>query len=216
VAASLSLDDYQAAGMFGEATEGEVDLERSSNLVAVAPDRVRGTLRGAVRDRRNVLVSGGTSTGKTTFLGALLREIPPDERLILIEDTPELDMTHANAVGLVAARSALGEAEVRAEDLLMAALRMRPDRIILGELRGPEAFTFLRAVNTGHPGSMTTIHADSPARSVEQLALLVLQAGSRLGRDDVRHYVRRSIDVFVQLERRAGQRRVAQVLVREA
>jgi type IV secretion system protein VirB11 len=96
----------------------------------------------------------------------------------------------------------------------MAALRMRPDRIILGELRGAEAFTFLRAVNTGHPGSMTTIHADSPMRAIEQLALLVLQAGSRLGRDDVRHYVRESIDVFVQLEREAGRRKVAQVLVR--
>jgi type IV secretion system protein VirB11 len=124
-------------------------------------------------------------------------------------------MTHANSVGLLAPRSALGEAEVRAEDLLMAALRMRPDRIILGELRGPEAFTFLRAVNSGHPGSMTTIHADSPARAVEQLALLVLQAGSRLAREDVRHYVRQSIDVFVQLERIAGRRKVAQVLVRD-
>ena len=105
---------------------------------------------------------------------------------------------------------------MRAEDLLMAALRMRPDRIILGELRGPEAFSFLRAVNTGHPGSMTTIHADSPLRAVEQLALLVLQAGSGLVRDDVRHYVRESIDVFVQLDRQAGRRRVAQVLVRNA
>ena len=91
---------------------------------------------------------------------------------------------------------------------------MRPDRIIIGELRGSEAMTFLRAVNTGHPGSMTTIHADSPLRAIEQLALLVLQAGSRLGRDDVRHYVRESIDVFVQLEREGGRRKVSQVLVR--
>src|SRR5690606_19074788 len=124
-------------------------------------------LQEAVRNRRNVLISGGTSTGKTTFLNALLREIPAAERLVLIEDTPELDMTHANAVGLLAARSALGEAAVKPEDLLMAALRLRPVRIILGELRGAEAFTFLRAVNTGHPGSMTTTHADDPARAVE-------------------------------------------------
>ncbi len=102
-----------------------------------------------------------------------------------------------------------------AEDLLIAALRMRPDRIILGELRGQEAFTFLRAVNTGHPGSMTTIHADTPQRAIEQLALLVLHSGSRLARDDVRDYVRQSIDVFVQLERRDGRRRVSQVLVRQ-
>ncbi len=97
----------------------------------------------------------------------------------------------------------------------MAALRMRPDRIILGELRGAEAFTFLRAVNTGHPGSMTTIHADSPARAIEQLVLLVLQAGSRLQREDVRHYVSESVDVFVQLERAAGRRKIAKVLARD-
>jgi len=214
VALSPSIDDYDAGGAFELASTSPVDLDRERTLVAVAPAQVRETLRAAVQNRRNILISGGTSTGKTTFLNALLREVAEDERLILIEDTPELELTHRNAIGLLAARSALGEAEVRAEDLLMAALRMRPDRIILGELRGSEAFTFLRAVNTGHPGSMTTIHADTPVRAIEQLALLVLQAGSRLSRDDVRHYVRESIDVFVQLEREAGRRKVSQVLVR--
>ncbi len=98
---------------------------------------------------------------------------------------------------------------------MIAALRMWADRIIIAELREVEAFTFLRAVNTGHPGSMTTIHADTPQRAIEQLALLVLQAGSKLSRDDVRHYVRESVDVFVQLERRGGRRRVSRVLVAE-
>jgi type IV secretion system protein VirB11 len=214
VAASPSLADYESDGAFADASVAEVRLDRPSRLVAVAPQEIRQVLSDAVTDRGNLLISGGTSSGKTTFLNALLREIPSGERLILIEDTPELEMTHPNAVGLVATRSALGEAEVDAADLLMGALRMRPDRIILGELRGNEAFTFLRAVNTGHPGSMTTIHADSPTRAVEQLALLVLQAGSRLNRDDVRHYVHESIDVFVQLERRAGHRKITQVLVR--
>jgi type IV secretion system protein VirB11 len=214
VAASPSIDDYEASGAFELASTTPVDLDRERQLVPVAPADVRETLREAVRARRNLLISGGTSTGKTTFLNALLREIPQGERLILIEDTPELELTHRNVIGLLAARSALGEAAVRAEDLLIAALRMRPDRIILGELRGTEALTFLRAINTGHPGSMTTIHADSPVRAIEQLALLVLQAGSRLGRDDVRHYVRESIDLFVQLEREAGRRKVSQVLVR--
>ena len=170
-------------------------------------------LREAVRERRNIIVSGGTSTGKTTFLNALLAEIPLSERLVLIEDTEELKVPHRNLVGLIAARGSLSESGVTAEDLLVAALRLRPDRIILGELRGAEAFTFLRAVNTGHPGSMTTIHADTPQRALEQLALLVLQTGSRLSRDDVRHYVRESIDVFIQLERRDGRRRVSQVMV---
>ena len=97
----------------------------------------------------------------------------------------------------------------------MTAKRMRPDRIILSELRGREAFTFLRAVNTGHPGSMTTIYADSPRRAIEQLALLVLQSGARLGREGVVSYIEASIDVFVQLKRTNGKRRLASILARE-
>ncbi len=146
-------------------------------------------------------------------MNSLLAEIPASERLILIEDTAELQLKHDNAVGLIAARGELSEAQVSAEDLLIAALRMRPDRIILGELRGTEAFTFLRAVNTGHPGSMTTVHADSPARAIEQLALLILQAGSKLSREDVRQYVRSSIDVFGQLERCEGRRQVSKIIL---
>lgn len=214
VAANLSLEDYEEQGAFEEVGLEGAQLKRETRLAAVPAAELRTTLRDAVRARCNMLISGGTSTGKTTFLNALLREIPADERLILIEDTPELELTRQNAVGLLAARSALGEAQVTAEDLLIAALRMRPDRIILGELRGSEAFTFLRAVNTGHPGSMTTIHADTPLRAIEQLALLILQGGSRLGQEDVRQYVRESIDVFVQLERNGGKRKVGQMLVR--
>jgi type IV secretion system protein VirB11 len=168
----------------------------------------------AVRERHNILIAGGTSTGKTTFLNALLKEIPLEERLILIEDTPELELVHRNSIGLLASRSGLSETDVSAEDLLIAALRMRPDRIILGELRGREAFTFLRSVNTGHPGSMTTIHADSPQRAVEQLALLVLQSGAQLRWEDVLQYVHASIDVYVQLEREGGRRKVSALMVR--
>ena len=172
---------------------------------------IDGALRTAVRTRRNILVSGGTATGKTTFLNALIREIPVEERLITIEDTPELRVPHANAVGLLAVRGDLGEAPVTANDLVSASLRLRPDRIILGELRGPEAFAFLRAVNSGHPGSMTTVHADSAAGAIEQIVLLVLQGGTRLRREDVRDYVRQSIGLYVQLARRGGQRFVAEV-----
>jgi type IV secretion system protein VirB11 len=172
-------------------------------------------LSAAVKGRKNILVAGGTSTGKTTFLNALLKEVPAEERLILIEDTPELFVRHENHVGLIAARSALGEAQVETDDLVAASLRMRPDRIILGELRGKEAYSFLRAVNTGHPGSMTTVHADSPERAVEQIVLLVLQGGTQLNRDDVRHYVSRTVDVFVQLTRSGGRRRVAEVVLRK-
>ena len=215
VAADLTLGDWEDGSAFDALEPSEAVFGAERHYRALAGREAAQTLREAVRARRNVLVSGGTSSGKTTFLNSLLAEVPQDERLILIEDTAELNLRHPNAVGLIAARGELSEAEVGAEDLLIAALRMRPDRIILGELRGVEAFTFLRAVNTGHPGSMTTVHADTPQRAIEQLALLVLQAGSRLSREDVRHYVRESVDVFVQLERRAGKRRVTQVLVAE-
>ena len=214
VSPDLSLTDYVARGAFADTMRGKggeraaVDRELARLLDG---GDIAGTLALAVRERRNILVSGGTSTGKTTFLNALIREIPANERLILIEDTPELRVDHANAIGLLAARSALGEAQVSADHLLAASLRMRPDRIIVGELRGAEAYTFLRAVNTGHPGSMTTVHADSAERAIEQIALLVLQTGTRLNREDVRHYVRSTIDVFVQLGRTGGRRRVEQV-----
>ena len=110
--------------------------------------------REAVLGRLNILISDGTSLGETAFLIASIREIPADERLILIEDTLEFRSKHENAIGLIAARSALGEAHVVANDLVSASLLTRPDRIVLGELRGPEAFAFLRAVNTGHPRPM--------------------------------------------------------------
>lgn len=215
VSADLSLDDYVAAGAFEEAVRSG-DQERTHADDVLRSYRVKGDLAGllrqSVRARRNILVSGGTSTGKTTFLNALIREIPEEERLITIEDTPELQLSHANAIGLLAARGALGEAQVTADDLVSASLRMRPDRIILGELRGSEAYAFLRAINTGHPGSMTTVHADSTEGAVEQIALLVLQGGSRLSRQDVVNYIRGSIGVFVQLSRVAGRRHVTQVV----
>ncbi|WP_088307221.1 P-type DNA transfer ATPase VirB11 [Novosphingobium sp. B 225] len=213
VIAGLSLEDYAETGAFADA-----DLIAAGHAPASRPplDPAEGPvamLRRAVRERRNILVSGGTATGKTTFLNTLLREVGHEERLVLIEDTPELQIDHPNAVGLIAVRGAMGEADVTAEDLLTASLRMRPDRIVLGEVRGVEAISFLRAVNTGHPGSMSSIHADSPLRAVDQLALLVMQAGTRMGWDDVVTYVRRSLDIVVQLEHRHGRRRIAQVQV---
>jgi type IV secretion system protein VirB11 len=212
VAASLTLQDYEAGNLFAGTSTDTSGRQVSEDLDRLISNReFAKALSFAVRSRKNIIVSGGTSTGKTTFLNALLREIPADERLILIEDTPELVVEHKNCVGLVSVRGELGEAKITANDLVSASLRMRPDRIILGELRGPEALAFLRAINTGHPGSMTTIHADSAESATEQLVMLVLQAGTKLGRDDVRHHVRQSIDVFVQLSRNGGRRIVETV-----
>lgn len=216
-APNLTLSDYALSGAFA-GTE-TCNLQKRRVISGRIADLVQSgdfvsALREAVRSRRNILVSGGTSTGKTTFLNALIREIPLSQRLVLIEDTPELRADHPNSVGLVAVRGSLGEAQVTVNDLVTASLRLRPDRIILSELRGTEALAFLRAVNSGHPGSMTTIHADSPESAVEQLALLVLQAGTALKREDVRHYVTETIDVFVQLGRTAGARAIERVSLR--
>lgn len=168
-------------------------------------------LRAAVSQRRTILIAGGTSSGKTTFLNSLLASIPTRERVILVEDTPEIRLDRPNGLGLVAVRGKLGEAQIGTDDLLQAALRLRPDRIVLGELRGREAVSFLRAINTGHPGSFTTIHANSPVGALEQLSLMVMQAGLGLSRGDTLAYARSVIDIVVQLERREGRRGIAAI-----
>lgn len=168
-------------------------------------------LQDAVRNGATILISGGTSSGKTTFLNALLQEIPEHERIILVEDTPEIRLGSRNAVGLLAVKGETGEARVSTDDLLQAALRLRPDRIVLGELRGREAVSFLRAINTGHPGSFSTIHANSPKGALEQLALMVMQSGLGLSRADTIAYVRSVVDLIVQLERTDQRRCIAEI-----
>jgi len=168
-------------------------------------------LREAIRRRRTVLISGGTSTGKTTFLNAMLTEIPAEERVVLVEDTAELKLPGANGVGLIAVKGELGEAKVSANDLLQAALRLRPDRIVLGELRGTETVSFLRAINTGHPGSFSTVHANTPRGALEQLALMAMQTGIGLTRAETLEYAASVIDVVVQLDRIEGKRGIAAI-----
>jgi type IV secretion system protein VirB11 len=217
VLTDLTLADYVKTGAmdhtFGAGgntppMDKDVALKRS-----LAKGDVAAFLKLAVAQRRNIVVSGGTGTGKTTFLNALLKEVSLDERLVLIEDAAEIRLVHENAIGLVAVKGETGEARVDVESLLQAALRMRPDRIIVGELRGVEAFTFLRAVNTGHPGSITTLHADTPNGALEQLALMALQTGTAMTHADIMAYVRSVIDVIVQLERSEGRRQVREIAV---
>jgi type IV secretion system protein VirB11 len=213
VVCDLSLEAYAVSGglavQVGGAAGAEVDRELRALLDA---GKTLEFLREAVRARKNLLLSGGTSSGKTTLLNALAKEIPRHERIVTIEDTRELRLPHANTVSLVSSRGDQGDARVTVQDLLEASLRLRPDRILLGELRGAEAYTFLRAINTGHPGSLSTLHADSPARAFEQLALMVLQAGLGLGRAEILAYVRSVVDVVVQVARTAeGRRAISEV-----
>lgn len=166
-------------------------------------------LREAIVRRKTILISGGTSTGKTTFLNAMLREIPETERVLLVEDTAELKLPGANGVGLIAVKGELGEARVGTDDLVQAALRLRPDRIVLGELRGRETIGFLRAINTGHPGSFSTVHANTPHGALEQIALMAMQTGIGLNRGETIQYAASMIDIVVQLERSGGKRRIS-------
>lgn len=168
-------------------------------------------LREAIRRRRTVLISGGTSTGKTTFLNAMLGEIPEGERVVLVEDTAELRLPGSNGVGLIAVKGEMGEAKVSANDLLQAALRLRPDRIVLGELRGQETVSFLRAINTGHPGSFSTVHANSPRGALDQIALMAMQANIGLTRSETLEYAASVIDVVIQLDRIDGRRGIAAI-----
>lgn len=209
-AAAVDLESYRPVRRrIQPPQDSPPDLDR-----LLAEQNYPAVLSWAVQNRKNILISGGTSSGKTTLLNSLLGEIPASERLIFIEDAPELRLSHENSVGLLAVRGRQGEAQVTSEDLLQATLRMRPDRIILGELRGPEAFTYLRAINTGHPGSLTTIHADSPKRAFVQLAMMALQAGVGLSYPDVHALVREMVDVVVQLGRVGGQRSVVALELR--
>jgi type IV secretion system protein VirB11 len=155
----------------------------------------------AVRARLNILVAGPTGSGKTTLTKGLILEIPPEERLITLEDAPELILErHPNSVRLFYSKDGQGTAQVTPRQLLESCLRMRPDRILLAELRSDEAFDYLRNVNSGHPGSITSIHAGTPALAFEQLTLLVKQsaAGRALGRDEIRSLLYSLIDVVVQ------------------
>lgn len=192
-----------AAGPLPEPTPGLQRDPRADPL---------GFLRQAIRERRTILISGGTSSGKTTFLNSLISEVPDNERIILIEDTPEIRLPSAVSLGLVAVKGEMGEALIGVDDLLQASLRLRPDRLVVGELRGPEAISFLRAINTGHPGSFSTIHANNPAAALEQLGLMVMQAGLGLSRPDTLVYARSVIDVVVQLDRSNGRRTITDIL----
>jgi pilus assembly protein CpaF len=168
-------------------------------------------LHQAIRRNRNVLISGGTGTGKTTLLNALSAYIPEGERLILIEDTAEIQIDKSNLVRFEARREQANLPAVTIRDLLRSALRHRPDRIILGEVRGGEAFDLLQALNTGHSGTLSTIHANSAAQAVNRLAGCVLQSGVELPYAAIRSSIADSINLLLHIERRKSKRIVTEL-----
>ncbi len=181
--------------------QSELDETEREMLRLLQAREYESFLRLAVTSRRNILVSGATGSGKTTWTKALIREIPADERLITIEDAQELVLDrHPNSVRLFYSKDGQGQARVTPRRLLEACLRMKPDRILLAELRADEAFDYLRNVNSGHPGSITSVHAASAELAFEQLVLLVKQSegGRELPRADIKQLLYLLVDVVIQ------------------
>ncbi|MFQ3307328.1 MAG: type IV secretion system protein VirB11 [Candidatus Midichloriaceae bacterium] len=211
---NFDLDTYEKLGAFDNtATEKIIDKNDAILSNYIKEKRIKDFLKLAVISKKNIIISGGTSTGKTTFTNAMLRAIPSDERLITCEDAREIVLNdHPNKLHLLASKGGQGRAKVTTQDLIEACLRLRPDRIIVGELRGTEAFSFLRAINTGHPGSISTLHADTPDMAIEQLKLMVMQAGLGLPPDQIRNYIVQVINVIVQLKKgEKGRRYVSEI-----
>ena len=180
--------------------------------IGTVPQPVMDHLREAVGQRQNILISGGTASGKTTMLNALASFIDPEERVVLIEDTSEIQISLENLVEFEARRERPDQPAVTVRDLLRATMRHRPDRIILGEVRGGEAFDLLQALNTGHSGTLSTIHANSAEQAVTRLTSCVLQSGIELPYRAIRSNIGDAVQLLLHIERRSGRRYVAQLL----
>jgi pilus assembly protein CpaF len=180
--------------------------------IGTLPQACADFLKQAVLGRKNILISGGTGTGKTTLLNILAGFIPDEERVVLIEDTAEIQIEKPNLVRFEARREQPGLPAVTIRDLLKATLRHRPDRIILGEIRGGEAFDLLQLLNTGHSGTLSTVHATSAAQGLARFTSCVLESGIELPYRAIKSNIADSLNVVIQLERRPGQRAVSEVL----
>ena len=169
-------------------------------------------LNACIVGKQNILISGGTGTGKTTLLNGFISLIPPHERVITIEDTAEIPLILPNQVKMMTKPRSLGGEAINARDLVVNALRMRPDRIIIGECRGPEAMDMIQAMNTGHQGSMTTIHANTPRDALFRLETLMMTAGIDLPLSAIRRQIASAIQMIVQIRRfRSGNRKVVSI-----
>jgi len=184
------------------------DLIRTGTLDRGLANR----LEDYVLQKRNLLISGSTGSGKTSLLTALGKFIPADERILLIEDTAEIQLAHENLVRFEARREQNGMPVISIRDLLKASLRHRPDRILVGEVRGGEAFDLLQLLNTGHSGSISTIHASSAKQGLSRFASCVLQSGVELPYAAIKSNIGDSLNVVIQIERRPGRRFISEVL----
>jgi type IV secretion system protein VirB11 len=214
-AIQFELADYEKMGAFENISVKEVKDNSYEILNDLLEKKdISNFLKTAVNLKKNIIISGGTSTGKTTFTNTIINLINHSERLITIEDSREIKLPkHLNSLHLLASKGGQGRANVTMQDLLESCLRLRPDRIILGELRGSEAFTFLRAINTGHPGSVSTLHADSTAGALNQLKMMVMQAGLNIPTEAIEKYIATVVDILIQLKRVDNKRVISEVRI---
>jgi len=201
---SMTLNDYQSNDSFYGVQDNKSDTDIALRSLFLSGNYAY-FLEQAIQYKKNIIISGGTGTGKTTFLNACLKCIPEHERLITIEDTRETELSHQNAVHLLFNEN---DKALSADQLFRASLRLRPDRIFLSELRGVEAWSYLRAINSGHPGSMTTVHADSPHGAFTQLVFMMQQAGFTFSEKQIREYIESIIDIVIQLKRDASNDKI--------
>jgi type IV secretion system protein VirB11 len=211
-----SIEDLGARGIFSRTRQATQDLDATEQelLRLLEASKFEAFMKLAVRSRKNIVVSGPTGSGKTTWTKALIREIPSEERLVTIEDAKELVLDrHPNHVRLFYSKDDQGVARVTPKQLLESCLRMKPDRILLAELRAEEAFDYLRNVNSGHPGSITSVHATSAELAFEQLVLLVKQnqGGRELARSDIKSLLFLLIDVVIQFGVERHQRFIKEI-----
>jgi type IV secretion system protein VirB11 len=216
-----TLAEFGAAGIFAEVRTRDVHTSergtdpRPDNRLAqlLHAGRIEEFLRAAVRERKNIVVAGATGSGKTTFMKALVREIPIAERLITIEDVRELNLPHPNRVHLLYSKGDQSSTGVTVRDLLEACLRMKPSRILLAELRGSECLYYVRNAASGHPGSITSVHAGSPELAFEQMAIMIKDSpgGAFLDFQTIQRLLRLTVDVVVQFQNREGRRSISEI-----
>lgn len=201
----MSLDDYVGMKAFDEfVMKGNQSRVREELIGLYHKRDILNFLILAILARKNILISGGTGTGKTTFLNACLKWVPVNERIITVEDAREVAVQQPNTVHLLFNE---GDERITALNIFKVCLRLRPDRIFLSELRGAEVWPYLRAANSGHPGSLSTVHADTPEGAFNQIVFMMQQAGSTSSEQQIRDYVKSIINIVVQLKRCASQDR---------
>ncbi|HEY0333419.1 MAG TPA: P-type DNA transfer ATPase VirB11 [Stenotrophomonas sp.] len=207
-----SLQQYEEEGFFDQVADAdETPSQQDAELMALKDGRRFGEFfRKAVHHKKNIVVAGATGSGKTTFMKSLVDQISGDERLVTIEDARELFIGQPNVVHLLYSKGGQSGSNVTAKSCMEACLRMKPDRIILAELRGDESFYFIRNCASGHPGSITSCHAGSAAQAWDQLALMVKASreGAGLDFEAIKRLLRRTVDIVVHLQSQGGRRAI--------